>query len=541
MAPPKSVRTISQEAFDELVKENIEDLEMDPTEALEDAIQTLTLQDVDLSGIVSSILGSGEENPVIQSVERLKELDRDWKQEGRDEKDVNEIVEWLDKLNAVCSVDAPGNAAIASKNGAVELVCSLCGKLGSGFNQALVSALNTLASLLHDLQSIEIFRATNGPKLVMNILNNRKENLSILNSGFSVVSAAATGNEVIKEAFMNLKIDELILQCLREFSRGSIPYLYDAVRVLLTSDDNRVVASEVYGYARRFAKIGIVEALVDSLHVWIKAPSLVSATVALKAIAVNDEICRAVADNGGIAAILQCIDDSGEQGEKIVARTCCSLLSKLAGSDINKSAIVEKDGMDKLMKLATRFSDDPTVLQEVIPLDITYISPNHCSLVSSGDWIERSPSAYLFTHGDFRIPNNFGIGAFMVSTRMDGRIDGLEKTMGEVEDEIGSVRDYMEQLRLCMQKKYEHDAEILQHMKGKSKVQADLIKDTDMMAENNNNRRSDEFREVQPPFREETRPRRLKLPLFSGDNLYRWLNRAERYFHFNPIDDKEKL
>lgn len=51
MAPPKSVRTISQEAFDELVKENIEDLEMDPTEALEDAIQTLTLQDVDLSGI----------------------------------------------------------------------------------------------------------------------------------------------------------------------------------------------------------------------------------------------------------------------------------------------------------------------------------------------------------------------------------------------------------------------------------------------------------------------------------------------------------
>ncbi|XP_016552835.2 armadillo repeat-containing protein 6 isoform X2 [Capsicum annuum] len=395
MAPPKSVRTISQEAFDELVKENIEDLEMDPTEALEDAIQTLTLQDVDLSGIVSSILGSGEENPVIQSLERLKELDRDWKQEGRDEKDVNEIVEWLDKLNAVCNVDAPGNAAIASKNGAVELVCSLCGKLGSGFNQALVSALNTLASLLHDLQSIEIFRATNGPKLVMNILNNRKENLSILNSGFSVVSAAATGNEVIKEAFMNLKIDELILQCLREFSRGSIPYLYDAVRVLLTSDDNRVVASEVYGYARRFAKIGIVEALVDSLHVWIKAPSLVSATVALKAIAVNDEICRAVADNGGIAAILQCIDDSGEQGEKIVARTCCSLLSKLAGSDINKSAIVEKDGMDKLMKLATRFSDDPTVLQEVMStiMVLTLRSPHNAACAveaGAGDIVIRA-------------------------------------------------------------------------------------------------------------------------------------------------------
>lgn len=51
MGPPsKNARTISQEAFDELVKENIEDLGLDPTEALEDAIQTLTLQGVDLSG-----------------------------------------------------------------------------------------------------------------------------------------------------------------------------------------------------------------------------------------------------------------------------------------------------------------------------------------------------------------------------------------------------------------------------------------------------------------------------------------------------------
>ncbi|KAF3670018.1 Protein TRI1 [Capsicum annuum] len=60
---------------------------------------------------------------------------------------------------------------------------------------------------------------------------------------------------------------------------------------------------------------------------------------------------------------------------------------------------------------------------------------------------------------DFRIPNNFGIEAFMVSTRMEGRIERLEKTMAEVQDEIGSVRDYMEQLRDWMQKKDEHVAE----------------------------------------------------------------------------------
>lgn len=37
----------------------------------------------------------------------------------------------------------------------------------------------------------------------------------------------------------------------------------------------------------------------------------------------------------------------------------------MAGSDTNKSAIVQKGGMDRLIKLAARFSADPSVLQEV--------------------------------------------------------------------------------------------------------------------------------------------------------------------------------
>jgi len=60
MGPPKMTakagRTISYEAFDDLVKENMDDLRMDPTEALMDAIQTLTLQGVDLFAPISQNL-----------------------------------------------------------------------------------------------------------------------------------------------------------------------------------------------------------------------------------------------------------------------------------------------------------------------------------------------------------------------------------------------------------------------------------------------------------------------------------------------------
>lgn len=96
-----------------------------------------------------------------------------------------------------------------------------------------------------DLQSTETFWNSGGPSIVLGILNHGGENLDILNGGFAVVAAAATGNEVLKESFMELKIDELILQTLNRQSKGSIQSLYDAICILLTPDDNRVVASQV--------------------------------------------------------------------------------------------------------------------------------------------------------------------------------------------------------------------------------------------------------------------------------------------------------
>lgn len=101
--------------------------------------------------------------------------------------------------------------------------------------------------MIADLHSTEIFRNSNGPKIVMDILNSGKQNVNILYGGFAVVAAAATANEVVKEVFMEMNIDELILQTLSTYRGDCINSLYDAIRVLLTPDDHRVVASQVSG------------------------------------------------------------------------------------------------------------------------------------------------------------------------------------------------------------------------------------------------------------------------------------------------------
>ena len=96
-----------------------------------------------------------------------------------------------------------------------------------------------------DLQTTEIFKENGGPKIVVGILSNEREDVKILDSCFSVVAAAATGNEVLKESFMDMKIDEIIFQILKENNGESIPSIYNAIHVILSSDDNRVLASQV--------------------------------------------------------------------------------------------------------------------------------------------------------------------------------------------------------------------------------------------------------------------------------------------------------
>ncbi|KAL5705846.1 hypothetical protein ACHQM5_024086 [Ranunculus cassubicifolius] len=444
MAPSKNTRTISQQAFESLVNENIDDLGMDPSEALADAIETLTLQGVDLSGIITCIPGSANDNPVIKCLDRLKEFEI---KDRFEDTDLEEIVRLFGKL---CEVEGSGDVNIVIKNGGLDLVIKFCSKIGrkSDDQRALVPALKALRFLLNDVQSTEEFRKAGGPNIVMSILNTCSQSITVLDTGFSVVAAAATGNELVKESFMDLKIDQLLFHTLSGKSRDSLQHPYDAIRALLTADDNRVLASQVFGYARRFAKIGIVESLVDALGEGIKSPSLVSASVALKAVAVNDEICMSIAECGGIDSVLQCIDDSGEQSNTVVAKACCSLLSKLAGSDANKSSIVQKGGMDRLIKLSCRLADDPFVLQEIMLIICTLClrSPGNAARAveaGAGDFaiqaMERFPDAYQMQKQSCLMIRNLVVRNQENRTILLG--NGIEKIIRKAKENHKSCRE----------------------------------------------------------------------------------------------------
>lgn len=80
----------------------------------------------------------GESNPVIECLGKLRE-----------DKPLPDIVALLDELKVLCGDKESGNAAVASKNGAVELVIAACAKLRDEHRWGLASGLSALASVIH--------------------------------------------------------------------------------------------------------------------------------------------------------------------------------------------------------------------------------------------------------------------------------------------------------------------------------------------------------------------------------------------------------
>ncbi|KAG8057200.1 hypothetical protein GUJ93_ZPchr0002g25553 [Zizania palustris] len=124
---------ISQEAFDAMVRENMEDLDMDPDEALADAR-------------VPGEAAAAEVSPVMRVLDELKAS-----ASGRFEDDLDKLASLLDELRELCAGEGLENAAVAVRNGAVEALIGLCASAGIKQERLLASGLKALSSLLRGM------------------------------------------------------------------------------------------------------------------------------------------------------------------------------------------------------------------------------------------------------------------------------------------------------------------------------------------------------------------------------------------------------
>jgi len=121
----------------------------------------------------------------------------------------------------------------------------------------------------------------------------------------------------------------------------------------------------------------------------------------------------------------------------------------------------------------------------------------------------------------------------MVNSRMEGRLETLEKNVGDVKQGMSNLEREVVAMRELL-------SETLKALKqgdqGKAATEATHSSHHSPIPEEREKEASNT--EID---REPGRFRRLELPLFSGDDPSGWIFRMQRYFNINGIRKHEKL
>ncbi|XP_065555632.1 armadillo repeat-containing protein 6 isoform X4 [Lathamus discolor] len=253
-------KQITQETFDDAVQENITEFEMDPEEAVREAVQQFESQGVDLSNIVKAVRPPASENGQKQKHEILLTLDALGK--AVDDSDLAEVAEQLVVFTAQCK-EQLAFRCLAGQNGAYPVVFSAC-QVASGDRNLMLKAFYTLSALLDGQPDL---LDTAGQDLLLQTLQEYREDADMVLAGIRCVRHACLKHEQNRQDFVKGGILPLLTGAIvqHRHSADVVRTASSALRIMTFDDDIRVP----FGHAHDHAKMIVLEN--DGLRVLIEA------------------------------------------------------------------------------------------------------------------------------------------------------------------------------------------------------------------------------------------------------------------------------
>ncbi|XP_045216650.2 armadillo repeat-containing protein 6-like [Mercenaria mercenaria] len=372
-------KQISQETFDDVVKENIEDFEMSVVEAVADAVQQFESQGVNLSMIIrdASLYSPDGQKSVHPVIEALKALSLDADQ-GAQNSDPNKQ---LDIVKQECDLDL-SRRCFAGKNNAYQVLLKSLKRFRTANKEMFVKTLETMCSLCNgqpDLLDEE------GAEYFMDIMKDDKNDETVIALTVKLVRLNCIKHETNRKMFVK---NDLIKELVRVLtSNKKSPTIVKEVayglRVLTQDDDVRVP----FGSAHENAKQIVIEG--DALRQLLAICSDYTSDVnvqgelfsTLSKLVVRDEFCTEVKDLGGLELILKSFQTNLTQ--KGIVRQALELLKALAGNDDIKIAIVKSGGVQLILAAMTQHQGNPQIAAAGCQTlaAIVLRQPAHCSVV----------------------------------------------------------------------------------------------------------------------------------------------------------------
>ncbi|XP_056149408.1 armadillo repeat-containing protein 6 [Lampris incognitus] len=374
-------RRITQDTFDAVVKENIEEFEMDADEALREAVEQFESQGVDLSCIVKVVPNIlSDEKQEEQTHEVLQALDSLRVRNDSSSSTERDMMVNLKCFTQQCSLGFAQRYLAAQKD-AYATILSCC-KNSVEEREALLASLSALAALTDgqpDLLDPE------GKDLLLLILNKYQTDDSVMCVGVRTVHHCCLKHEQNRQDLVKAGVLPLLTGALAQRSGCAelVKEACAALRVMTFDDDVRVP----FGHAHEHAKMIVLEH--NGLKVIIEAAkahkdniSILSELCAtLSRLAVRNEFCQDICDLGGLKFMMTLLADSFESQDLV--RQVLSAIRAVAGNDDVKDAVVNAGGVQLIIIAMNRHMSNAHVCEQgcACLCVLALRKPNNCKVI----------------------------------------------------------------------------------------------------------------------------------------------------------------
>lgn len=393
-----ATRRVTQETFDAAVRENIEEFEMDPDEALRDAVEQFESQGVDLSCIVKAIPAvSSDNNQEEQTTHEVLQA-LDCLRIGKDSSSVTEVTAGIKCFTEQCSLGFAQRYLAAQKD-AYPIILSYC-KKSVEEQDALLLMLSALAALTDgqpDLLDAE------GQQFILDVLKKYQADSSVTRVAICAMRHCCLKHEQNRQDLVKGGILPLLTGAVIQHSGCAelIKEASAALRVMTFDDDVRVT----FGHAHEHAKMIVLEhnglkVLIDAAKAHCGNTSVLSELCStLSRLAVRNEFCQDICDLGGLKLMLTLLADSYESTELV--RQVLSAIRAVAGNDDVKDAVVIAGGVQLIVIAMNRHMSNPAVCEQGCAcLSVLALrKPNNCKVIMENGGALASLQA-MKTHSD---------------------------------------------------------------------------------------------------------------------------------------------
>jgi len=328
------VRVITQETFDLVVTENIEEFGMERADAVKDAKEQFEQQGVSLVNIVVSEQGS---QVVVEAVKGLFG-------EEKEEK----LLESLTTIINCCDGDL-AQRVLATDNGAYSALLRLLSKPGANLQCKVLETLSKVMDTNPDHLEAQ------GVELMYNLVSSPED--SVLVAVLDWMLICCVRHEGNRQALVDRpgllgrtahlaseKDDEVVTMVCKLWVQ------------LVQDDDVRVPFGKAHEHARELVEVHHALTVLTKVLVSRKESKEIAGPclLALASLCLRNEYCQEVVDEGGLKAILDILGENDNKQAEVITRALI-LLKVLAGNDQVKTEVGKSGGLHLITAAITQF------------------------------------------------------------------------------------------------------------------------------------------------------------------------------------------